>query len=85
MHATNDPLHGKTLKAILEELVAHFGWKELGERIPIKCFTSNASINSSLVFLRKTAWAREKVESLYLSMTTKDGIEEMGTPIDLEL
>lgn len=85
MATTKDPLHGKTLKAILEELVARFGWKELGERIPIKCFTSNASIQSSLVFLRKTGWAREKVESLYLSMATKGGVEEMEAPSDLTL
>jgi uncharacterized protein (DUF2132 family) len=64
----NDPLHGLTLAVILDALVAHFGWKELGERIPIRCFTHDPSINSSLKFLRKTPWAREKVEGLYLFM-----------------
>lgn len=63
---SNDPLHGKTLKMILEELVHHFGWEDLGNIIRINCFTSNPSINSSLKFLRKTPWARKKVEELYL-------------------
>lgn len=65
---TSDPLHGLTLEAILNALVAHFGWPSLGERIPIRCFTLDPSINSSLKFLRKTPWAREKVEGLYLFM-----------------
>lgn len=65
---TRDPLHGLTLEAMLTELVAHFGWPGLGERIDIRCFTSEPSIASSLKFLRKTPWAREKVESLYLFM-----------------
>ena len=64
----NNPLHGVTLQQILTELVAHFGWEELGQRIAIRCFTHDASLNSSLKFLRKTPWAREKVESLYLWM-----------------
>jgi len=61
-----DPLHGITLKSVVTELVAMYGWEELGRKINIKCFTSNPSINSSLKFLRKTPWAREKVETLYL-------------------
>ena len=61
-----NPLHGITLKALLEALVAEFGWEELGQKIKIKCFTDNPSINSSLVFLRKTPWARTKVEDLYI-------------------
>lgn len=61
-----NPLHGLTLEAILTDLVAHYGWAGLGERIPIRCFTSEPSMASSLKFLRKTPWAREKVESLYL-------------------
>jgi uncharacterized protein (DUF2132 family) len=65
---STDPLHGLTLEAILNALVAHFGWTSLGERIPIRCFTHDPSINSSLKFLRKTPWAREKVEGLYLFM-----------------
>jgi uncharacterized protein (DUF2132 family) len=62
----NNPLHGKTLQMILEHLLKHYGWKELGERITIRCFNENPSIKSSLTFLRKTPWAREKVEALYL-------------------
>lgn len=61
-----DPLHGITLKKIVTELEEKYGWQELGNRINIKCFTSNPSVNSSLKFLRKTPWAREKVEALYL-------------------
>jgi len=63
----NNPLHGKTLEAVLNALVAHYGWKELGERIRINCFTSDPSVKSSLKFLRKTQWARTKVEELYVS------------------
>ena len=63
---TQDPLHGVTLEMIVIQLVEKFGWEELGERIKIKCFTSNPSISSSLKFLRKTPWARQKVENLYL-------------------
>ncbi len=64
---TNDPLHGITLKAILEHLVEMYGWEELDKRIRINCFHENPSINSSLKFLRKTPWARTKVEELYIS------------------
>ncbi len=64
----NNPLHGVTLEAIVTELVAFYGWQELGERIPIRCFTQDPSLKSSLTFLRKTAWAREKVERLYIGM-----------------
>ena len=62
----NNPLHGVTLEMILTRLVAHYGWQELGAMINIKCFNQNPSIKSSLKFLRRTPWAREKVESLYL-------------------
>ena len=65
-----DPLHGITLKMILEELVAHYGWEELDKQIRINCFCVNPSINSSLKFLRKTPWARSKVEELYVSYVT---------------
>lgn len=64
-----NPLHGLTLETILTQLVAHYGWPGLGERIPVRCFTSDPSIASSLKFLRKTPWARAKVEGLYLYMT----------------
>jgi uncharacterized protein (DUF2132 family) len=62
----NNPLHGLTLEAILIRLVGHYGWAELGKIITIKCFTSDPSIKSSLKFLRKTPWARKKVEELYV-------------------
>ncbi|MEZ0607931.1 VF530 family DNA-binding protein [Fibrella sp. WM1] len=64
----NNPLHGITLAQILEQLVQHYGWNELAERIPINCFRSNPSLKSSLTFLRKTPWARERVEGLYLKL-----------------
>ncbi len=64
--SSNDPLHGKTLEKILTELVDHFGWEELGNIININCFTIDPSISSSLKFLRKTPWARKKVEELYI-------------------
>lgn len=67
---SKDPLHGKTLEMILTELVHHFGWEELGNIININCFTSDPSINSSLKFLRKTPWARKKVEELYIRAIT---------------
>ena len=63
-----NPLHGLTLEAIVTALVAHYGWDGLGERIPVRCFLSEPSVGSSLKFLRKTPWAREKVEGLYLFM-----------------
>jgi len=63
-----NPLHGITLEAMLTQLVDHFGWAQLGEEVRIRCFVSDPSITSSLKFLRKTPWAREKVESLYLFM-----------------
>ena len=61
-----DPLHGLTLQALLEALVAAYGWPGLAERIPLRCFSHEPSIGSSLKFLRRTPWAREKVEGLYL-------------------
>jgi len=63
-----NPLHGMTLEAVVRALEAHYGWAELGVRIPARCFTHEPSIQSSLKFLRKTPWAREKVEGLYLFM-----------------
>jgi uncharacterized protein (DUF2132 family) len=63
-----NPLHGLTLEAIVRALETYYGWSELGERIPVRCFTHDPSVNSSLKFLRKTPWAREKVEGLYLFM-----------------
>lgn len=63
----NNPLHGITLQTIVEALVARYGFEELGRLIPVRCFTHDPSITSSLKFLRKTDWARRKVERLYLS------------------
>lgn len=67
----NNPLHGKTLEMILTELVNRYGWDELGHQINIRCFTHDPSIKSSLTFLRKTPWARKKVEDLYLHSIRK--------------
>ena len=64
----NNPLHGKTLESIVNSLVAHYGWSELGSRIDIRCFTSDPSLKSSLKFLRKSPWARKRVEELYITM-----------------
>ena len=61
-----DPLHGVTLERIVTQLVEQYGWAELGKRIAIRCFTSDPSVASSLKFLRRTPWARKKVEALYL-------------------
>lgn len=63
-----NPLHGMTLEKIVTELADYYGWESLGDRINIRCFTHDPSVGSSLKFLRKTPWAREKVESLYLFM-----------------
>ena len=68
---SNDPLHGVTLERILTELVAHYGWEEMGRQIAIRCFLFDPSIKSSLTFLRKTPWARAKVEDMYLKMKTE--------------
>lgn len=63
----NNPLHGLTLENILTRLVEHYGWQGLHDRIRVKCFSSSPSIKSSLKFLRKTQWARDKVEQLYIT------------------
>ena len=67
---SNDPLHGVTLKQLLTDLVGEYGWEGLAARIDIRCFRFDPSINSSLVFLRKTPWARAKVEELYVNWKT---------------
>lgn len=64
----NNPLHGKTLEQVVKSLVEYYGWSEMGKRIDIRCFNSDPSVKSSLKFLRKTPWARKKVEELYLLM-----------------
>lgn len=71
MQNQKDPLHGVTLQKILEKLVDYYGFDTLGELIPVKCFNSNPSIKSSLTFLRKTDWARKKVEDLYIKSLSK--------------
>lgn len=67
----NNPMHGVTLEMILNRLVDHYGWEALGIRIKIKCFSNDPSVKSSLKFLRKTPWARTKVENLYINMIKK--------------
>ena len=71
MHSTNNPLQGKTLEAILTELVALLGWEVMASEVDIRCFTHEPSITSSLKFLRRTPWAREKVEALYVQAIKK--------------
>lgn len=71
MDQANNPLHGITLKTMLTELVQHYGWAEMALRININCFKNDPGINSSLVFLRRTPWARAKVERLYLEMISE--------------
>jgi uncharacterized protein (DUF2132 family) len=63
----NNPLHAKTLQLILDQLIDHYGYEELGRKIKIRCFMNNPTLKSCLTFLRKTAWAREKVEKLYIN------------------
>lgn len=67
----NNPLHGITLEKIITALEAHYGWEYMGHIIKIRCFTDNPSVKSSLTFLRKTPWARTKVETMYLKMLNK--------------
>ncbi|MDP3072150.1 MAG: VF530 family protein [Opitutaceae bacterium] len=64
---SRDPLHGITLERLLTELVEEFGWRELGDRVPVRCFLFDPTIKSSLVFLRKTPWARTRVEEIYVN------------------
>jgi uncharacterized protein (DUF2132 family) len=73
-----NPLHGITLEMMLNQMVEHFGWEDLAQRIPINCFASNPSVDSSLKFLRRTPWARAKVESLYLFMLREQKRAERG-------
>lgn len=71
----NNPLHGITLEQIVNSLVELYGWSEMGKRINIRCFNSDPSVKSSLKFLRKTPWARKKVEDLYILTQKKNGME----------
>jgi len=72
-HKSSDPLHGMTLESILKKLVEHYGWGELGRVIDIRCFTNNPDVQSSLKFLRRTPWARKKVEQMYLAYAAATG------------
>ncbi|WP_339725287.1 VF530 family protein [uncultured Paraglaciecola sp.] len=78
----NNPLHGLTLQTILETLVKQLGFEEMGQQVKINCFTSDPSIKSSLKFLRKTPWAREKVEQLYLSTVHNSSKEKSKQPTE---
>ena len=69
----NNPLHGITLEMVVNTIVDHFGWEELGKRVNIKCFKNDPSVKSSLKFLRRTPWARRKVEELYLFIQSSKG------------
>jgi uncharacterized protein (DUF2132 family) len=77
-HQPNNPLHGVTLQALLTELVEKFGWETLGNRVRIRCFTHEPTIGSSLAFLRRTPWARAKVERIYLEMLAERAFKKMG-------
>jgi uncharacterized protein (DUF2132 family) len=70
---SNDPLHGITLERIVTELAENVGWEEMGRRVPVRCFLHDPSVKSSLTFLRRTPWARAKVERMYLSWKKKRG------------
>jgi uncharacterized protein (DUF2132 family) len=80
MNHSKDPLHGVTLEKVVTALVDHFGWDELGRIIDIRCFNFEPSISSSLKFLRKTPWARKKVEELYLSMLSRQERDSQRDP-----
>lgn len=79
-----DPLHGVTLQAMIEHLVERYGWDGLGDRIDIRCFTHDPSVPSSLKFLRKTPWARAKVESLYVHSATHPRKTKAANPVSTE-
>jgi uncharacterized protein (DUF2132 family) len=74
-----NPLHGVTLEAMVRSLEAHYGWEELARQIPVRCFSHDPSVSSSLKFLRKTPWARDKVESLYLFMLREQARRERAS------
>jgi uncharacterized protein (DUF2132 family) len=73
-----NPLHGITLEKLLNELVSFYGWEAMGRQIDIRCFTQDPSISSSLKFLRRTPWARERVESLYIDMLKRANKQRSG-------
>ncbi len=80
MHSSKDPLHGVTLEALLNALVARYGWAEMARQVNINCFKSDPSIKSSLKFLRRTPWARKEVEAMYLASLDDDApVEKSGS------
>ena len=81
-HVSNDPLHGMTLEAILNALVARYGWDEMGKCVNINCFKSEPSVKSSLKFLRRTPWARAEVEALYIESLNNPAVPEAELPAD---
>ncbi|HGL6421523.1 TPA: VF530 family DNA-binding protein [Klebsiella quasipneumoniae] len=80
MHSSKDPLHGVTLEALLNALVARYGWAEMARQVNINCFKSDPSIKSSLKFLRRTSWARKEVEAMYLASLYDDAPAEKADP-----
>ena len=80
--AARDPLHGVTLEVMLKRLVARYGWEEMGDQIPIRCFLFEPSIKSSLAFLRRTQWARKKVEDWYAYDARRFPMEQHDSPIE---
>ncbi|TNV17912.1 DUF2132 domain-containing protein [Buttiauxella sp. B2] len=81
-HSSKDPLHGMTLEAIVNALVARFGWEELAKRININCFKSDPSVKSSLKFLRRTPWARKEVEDMYIDFVETESSAQNELPAD---
>ncbi|MEA9389314.1 VF530 family protein [Acerihabitans sp. TG2] len=77
---SKDPLHGKTLEMLVNELVTHFGWAELAKRVNINCFKNDPSVKSSLKFLRRTPWARAEVEALYLDLLSELETSKTNSP-----
>lgn len=80
MHSSKDPLHGVTLEALLNALVARYGWAEMARQVNINCFKSDPIIKSSLKFLRRTPWARKEVEAMYLASLDDDAPVEKADP-----
>ncbi len=74
-----NPLHGITLAMIVDELVGHYGWEQLARRLPLRCFANDPSVSSSLTFLRRTPWARAKVEEMYLELRREHGTAADGS------
>lgn len=79
VHTSKDPLHGVTLEALVNVLVARFGWEELAKRININCFKNDPSVKSSLKFLRRTPWARKEVEALYIASSNEPDVTKADT------